>query len=151
MVFWPMLRVIRIKNYSALSPLPAAVICNSICLENLYIEGWDPLMSFARSQLPPGLKRLEIRSCKNFQCLLNDGERRSHLPWHKSRISIHPILYISTFTIVRHSCPCHQEVSYLQHLSTSRLKTVQSFPCCQEASYQQGLNTFQLRTVQCWS
>lgn len=73
----PMLRGIRIKNCSALGPLPAAVIWNSACLENLYIEGCCSLMPFARSQLPSTLKRIEIRSCKNLQYLFSDGESSS--------------------------------------------------------------------------
>ncbi|KAF2308730.1 hypothetical protein GH714_014650 [Hevea brasiliensis] len=74
-----MLRVIRIRKSNALVPFPVQVIPSSRCLEELEIDQCDSLMSFGRGQLPPTLKRLEIKSCKNLQSLLDEGEGSSLL------------------------------------------------------------------------
>ncbi|KAJ6927689.1 disease resistance RPP13-like protein 1 [Populus alba x Populus x berolinensis] len=71
------LRIIEIVGCNALTPLPAAVTYNIMCLEQLHIDNCDSLMSLGRIQLSQTVKKLEIRRCKNLLCLLDDGEGSS--------------------------------------------------------------------------
>jgi hypothetical protein len=55
------LREIHISHCNVLASLPKAVMYNNTCLEHIYIDGCDSLTHIARGQLPPTLKRLEIK------------------------------------------------------------------------------------------
>jgi RNase P subunit RPR2 len=68
------LREIHISRCNVLASLPKAVIYNNTCLEKIVIEGCDSLTHIARGQLPPTLKRLEIKDCKNMLILLDEDD-----------------------------------------------------------------------------
>ncbi|KAG6625081.1 putative disease resistance RPP13-like protein 1 isoform X2 [Carya illinoinensis] len=66
-----MVREIKIQNCIVLESLPKAMMYNNTCLEYIQIVKCDSLLYFAKVQLPPTLKRLEIIHCKNMLVLLN--------------------------------------------------------------------------------
>eukprot|EP00257_Ricinus_communis_P025782 XP_025013196.1 putative disease resistance protein At3g14460 [Ricinus communis] len=145
MLCLPCLRVIRIKNCSALAPLPAVLTCNCKSLENLCIEGCDSLISFARSQLPPTLKRLEIRSCKNLQYLLSDGESSSSSSlsiMYEKNINTSNLEYLDIY-----DCPSLMSLSSrgklpaaLVHLQIKNCSELTSF--CAEGKLPAGLKPY---------
>jgi hypothetical protein len=71
------LREIRISRCNVLASLPKVMIYNNTCLEHIEINGCDSLTHIARGQLPPTLKRLWIRNCKNMIILLDEDDANS--------------------------------------------------------------------------
>ncbi|KAG6672997.1 hypothetical protein I3842_16G087800 [Carya illinoinensis] len=65
---------LSIRNCIALESLPKALMYNNTCLQSIYIESCDSLTHFARSHLPPTLKRLNIRNCKRVRNLVEDDD-----------------------------------------------------------------------------
>ncbi|KAG7942231.1 hypothetical protein I3843_16G091300 [Carya illinoinensis] len=72
-----MVREIKIQNFIVLESLPKAMMYNNSCLEYIQIVECDSLLYFAKVQLPPTLKRLEIIHCKNMLVLLNWDDTNS--------------------------------------------------------------------------
>nr|POF15865.1 putative disease resistance rpp13-like protein 1 [Quercus suber] len=70
------LNTLTIKGCGALNSLPMS---NCTCLEYATIEECRSLMFISKRQLPPTLKRLEIKNCKNLQFLIDEGEASSLL------------------------------------------------------------------------
>ncbi|KAG7942203.1 hypothetical protein I3843_16G088700 [Carya illinoinensis] len=65
---------ITIWNCYALESLPKALMYNNTCLEYIEIKQCDSLTHFARSHLPPTLKRLQILDCKSMRNLVEDDD-----------------------------------------------------------------------------
>ncbi|KAG7942132.1 hypothetical protein I3843_16G084500 [Carya illinoinensis] len=65
---------ISIKNCIALESLPKALMYNNTCLQSIYLKYCDSLTHFARSHLPPTLKKLRIRGCKSMRNLVEDDD-----------------------------------------------------------------------------
>ncbi|KAG7942227.1 hypothetical protein I3843_16G090900 [Carya illinoinensis] len=63
-----------IDNCIALESLPKALMYNNTCLEYIEIKQCDSLTHFARSHLPPTLKRLQILDCKSMRNLVEDDD-----------------------------------------------------------------------------
>jgi len=57
--------------------LPKALMYNNKCLERIHINKCDSLSHIATGQLPPTLKRLEIRHCENMRILLDENDTNS--------------------------------------------------------------------------
>jgi hypothetical protein len=92
----PCLRVLKIHNYQkrvslaeevkeqpkegmsstnhGMGSLAKEIMYNNTCLEEIVIDGCDSLTHIARGQLPPTLKRLEIKNCKNMLILLDEDD-----------------------------------------------------------------------------
>ncbi|KAM4080535.1 hypothetical protein ACJW30_11G024300 [Castanea mollissima] len=70
------LKMLYIKGCGALKSLPMS---NCTCLEYAIIEECSSLMFISKCQLPPTLKRLEIKNCENLQFLIDEGEASSSL------------------------------------------------------------------------
>ncbi|XP_065625078.1 putative disease resistance protein At3g14460 isoform X2 [Quercus suber] len=70
------LNTLTIKGCGALNSLPMS---NCTCLEYATIERCSSLMFISIRQLPPTLKRLEIKNCENLQFLIDEGEASSIL------------------------------------------------------------------------
>ncbi|TXG71062.1 hypothetical protein EZV62_005997 [Acer yangbiense] len=119
--FLSRLSALVIKDCNDLKSLQG-IMEHSAYLGRLVIKGCDSLTSIAEGQLPSSLKRLEISSCKNLQCLLNGSEDSNH-----SNASLVEYLYVS-------QCPALESLSSrvqlsetLQHLEIQhckRLKTL---------------------------
>ncbi|KAG6673009.1 hypothetical protein I3842_16G088700 [Carya illinoinensis] len=86
-----MVREIEIQNFIVLESLPKAMMYNNTCLEYIQIVECDSLLYFAKVQLPPTLKRLEIIHCKNMLVLLNGDDTNSS---SSSNTSLLEYLYI---------------------------------------------------------
>ncbi|KAH9726473.1 hypothetical protein KPL70_008267 [Citrus sinensis] len=71
------LRSLKIEKSKAIKSLPEEMMGNNAELESLYIGNCDSLTFIARGKLPSSLKRLQIRSCKNLQRLVDDEEGAS--------------------------------------------------------------------------
>ncbi|XP_018807568.2 putative disease resistance protein At3g14460 [Juglans regia] len=54
--------------------LPKALMYNNTCLQSIDIFNCDSLTHFARSHLPPTLKRLHISNCRSMRNLVEDDE-----------------------------------------------------------------------------
>ncbi|KAG2664533.1 hypothetical protein I3760_16G086400 [Carya illinoinensis] len=65
---------ISIKNCIALESLPKALMYNNMCLQSIYLKNCDSLTHFARSHLPPTLKKLRIWGCKSMRNLVEDDD-----------------------------------------------------------------------------
>ncbi|XP_040999335.1 putative disease resistance protein At3g14460 isoform X3 [Juglans microcarpa x Juglans regia] len=65
---------ISIKDCIALESLPKALMYNNTCLQSIEIINCDSLMHFARSHLPPTLKKLRISVCKSMRNLVEDDD-----------------------------------------------------------------------------
>jgi hypothetical protein len=57
--------------------LPKALMYNNKCLERIDINKCDSLTHIATGQLPPTLKRLQIRNCENIRILLDENDTNS--------------------------------------------------------------------------
>ncbi|KAG7941829.1 hypothetical protein I3843_16G066600 [Carya illinoinensis] len=68
------LETIWIGHCKALESLPKAMMYNNTCLAYIHIFECDSLTHFARGQLPPTLKRLEIWYCKNMRKLVEQED-----------------------------------------------------------------------------
>ncbi|KAG7942102.1 hypothetical protein I3843_16G082500 [Carya illinoinensis] len=66
---------ICMENCIALESLPKALMYNNTCLESIRITNCDSLTHFARSHLPPTLKKLHIRECKSMRNLVEDDDK----------------------------------------------------------------------------
>ncbi|KAG6672986.1 hypothetical protein I3842_16G087000 [Carya illinoinensis] len=65
---------IDIYNCIALESLPKALMYNNTCLQDIEISGCHSLTHFARSHLPPTLKRLRIKWCTSIRNLVEDDD-----------------------------------------------------------------------------
>ncbi|XP_018848515.2 putative disease resistance protein At3g14460 [Juglans regia] len=65
---------ISIQDCIALESLPRALMYNNTCLQSIFIFNCDSLTHFARSHLPPTLKKLHIRDCKSMRNLVEDDD-----------------------------------------------------------------------------
>ncbi|KAG7942217.1 hypothetical protein I3843_16G089900 [Carya illinoinensis] len=65
---------IDIWNCIALESLPKALMYNNTCLHSITIHHCHSLTHFARSHLPPTLKRLQILDCKSMRNLVEDDD-----------------------------------------------------------------------------
>ncbi|KAF5445498.1 hypothetical protein F2P56_034545 [Juglans regia] len=75
----PFLRDLRIYNCPKLvslvaESLPKALMYNNTCLQSILINHCDSLTHFARSHLPPTLKRLHIDNCRSMKKLVEDDD-----------------------------------------------------------------------------
>ena len=70
------LKTLNINGCGALKSLP---ISNCTFLEYATIKKCSSLMFISKRQLPPTLKRLEIKNCENLQFLIDEGEASSLL------------------------------------------------------------------------
>ncbi|KAF3968799.1 hypothetical protein CMV_007352 [Castanea mollissima] len=70
------LKTLYIKGWGALKFLPMS---SCTCLEYATIEKCSSLMFISKCQLPPTLKRLEIKNCENLQFLIDKGDASSLL------------------------------------------------------------------------
>ncbi|KAG7942199.1 hypothetical protein I3843_16G088400 [Carya illinoinensis] len=68
------IQIINIENCKALESLPKALMYNNTCLQGICIHNCDSLTHFARSHLPPTLKRLHISFCKSIRNLVEDDD-----------------------------------------------------------------------------
>jgi hypothetical protein len=57
--------------------LPKALMYNNKCLDRICINNCDSLTHIATGQLPPTLKLLQIRQCKNIRILLEEDDTNS--------------------------------------------------------------------------
>ncbi|XP_035541703.1 putative disease resistance protein RGA1 [Juglans regia] len=65
---------IVIEDCMALESLPNALMYNNTCLQFICIIKCDSLTHFARSHMPPTLKKLDIRDCKSMRNLVDDDD-----------------------------------------------------------------------------
>ncbi|KAG6672920.1 hypothetical protein I3842_16G083000 [Carya illinoinensis] len=65
---------IHIDNCIALESLPKALMYYNTCLQSIQIFKCDSLTHFARSHLPPTLKKLYISECKSMRNLVEDDD-----------------------------------------------------------------------------
>ncbi|KAG2664582.1 hypothetical protein I3760_16G088600 [Carya illinoinensis] len=68
------IKSIFISNCIALESLPKALMYNNTCLQSISISSCDSLTHFARSHLPPTLKKLLIWGCKSMRNLVEDDD-----------------------------------------------------------------------------
>ncbi|KAG6778155.1 hypothetical protein POTOM_018007 [Populus tomentosa] len=126
------LRIIEIVGCNALTPLPAAVTYNIMCLEQLHIDNCDSLMSLGRIQLSQTVKKLEIRRCKNLLCLLDDGEGSSskksgeNTSCSGNNSSLLEYLYVEMCISLTSIGELPSALKYLQVRSCSKLKSLSS-------------------------
>jgi hypothetical protein len=62
------------STYHGRESLPKEIMYNNTCLKKIVIDGCDSLTHIARGQLPPTLKQLEIKNCKNMLILLDEDD-----------------------------------------------------------------------------
>jgi hypothetical protein len=72
------LRDFVIKDCEEMESLPKEMKYNNTYLEKILIEGCTSLTNFAVGQLPPTLKRLTIRGCKNMVILVDGDDINSY-------------------------------------------------------------------------
>ncbi|KAG6625386.1 putative disease resistance RPP13-like protein 1 [Carya illinoinensis] len=65
---------IYIYNCNALESLPKSLMYNNTCLQDIKLVRCDSLTHFARSHLPPTLKKLYIEQCKSMRNLVEDDD-----------------------------------------------------------------------------
>jgi hypothetical protein len=102
--------------------LPKALMYNNKCLEYIYIVNCDSLTHIATGQLPPTLKRLNIRHCKNIRILLDENDINSF----SSSTSLLEDLDIDGCPSLKSLTSCGELPTTLKNVSIWNCKTLES-------------------------
>ncbi|XP_040999300.1 putative disease resistance protein At3g14460 isoform X1 [Juglans microcarpa x Juglans regia] len=85
-----------IRDCIALKSLPKALMYNNTCLQSIEIKKCESLTHFAKSHLPPALKKLYISNCKSMRNLVEDDDNDTNNGSCSCGItSLLEVLYIS--------------------------------------------------------
>jgi RNase P subunit RPR2 len=103
--------------------LAKEIMYNNTCLEEIVIDGCDSLTHIARGQLPPTLKRLMIKNCKNMLILLDEDDA------NRCSTSTSLVEFTGNTSTTPSNCGTgvNSEKNYLQHFNNSIFGNVDSW------------------------